>query len=57
MLYHKNQNVTVTTPARLHLGFVDLGGALGRKFEQGCLALCGIVRGLENGIWVLGGDL
>lgn len=32
MLYHKNQNVTVTTPARLHLGFVDLGGALGRKF-------------------------
>tara|TARA_R110002049_G_scaffold13509_2_gene58566 strand:+ start:200650 stop:201690 length:1041 start_codon:yes stop_codon:yes gene_type:complete len=32
MLYHKNQNVTVRTPARLHLGFVDLGGALGRKF-------------------------
>ncbi len=32
MLYHKNQNVTVTTSARLHLGFVDLGGALGRKF-------------------------
>ena len=32
MLYHKNQHVTVTTPARLHLGFVDLGGALGRKF-------------------------
>ncbi|MEM8844543.1 MAG: beta-ribofuranosylaminobenzene 5'-phosphate synthase family protein [Pseudomonadota bacterium] len=32
MLYHKNQSVTVNTPARLHLGFVDLGGALGRKF-------------------------
>ena len=32
MLYHKNQNVTVRSPARLHLGFVDLGGALGRKF-------------------------
>ena len=32
MLYHKNTSVTVNTPARLHLGFVDLGGALGRKF-------------------------
>ena len=32
MLSHKNKSVTITSPARLHLGFVDLGGALGRKF-------------------------
>lgn len=32
MLYHKEHNVTVTAPARLHLGFVDLGGSLDRKF-------------------------
>ncbi len=41
MLYHKNQNVTVTTPARLHLGFVDLGGALGRKFISAGVAIDG----------------
>lgn len=26
------ESVTVTTPARLHLGFLDLSGALGRRF-------------------------
>ena len=41
MLYHKNQNVTVRTPARLHLGFVDLGGALGRKFISAGVAIDG----------------
>ncbi len=41
MLYHKNQNVTVSTPARLHLGFVDLGGALGRKFISAGVAISG----------------
>jgi predicted sugar kinase len=25
-------NVTVTVPARLHLGFLDLNGGLGRRF-------------------------
>ena len=32
MLYHKNHHVTVSAPARLHLGFVDLAGTIGRKF-------------------------
>jgi len=32
MLYYNNHTITVNSPARLHLGFVDLGGALGRKF-------------------------
>ena len=41
MLYHKNQNVTVRSPARLHLGFVDLGGALGRKFISAGVAIDG----------------
>lgn len=41
MLYHKNQNVTVRAPARLHLGFVDLGGALGRKFISAGIAIDG----------------
>ena len=41
MLYHKNQNVTVRAPARLHLGFVDLGGALGRKFISAGIAIQG----------------
>ena len=41
MLYHKNQNVTVRAPARLHLGFVDLGGALGRKFISAGVAIDG----------------
>ncbi len=42
MLYHKNQNVTVRAPARLHLGFVDLGGALGRKFISAGVTIGGI---------------
>ena len=46
MLYHKNQNVTVTTPARLHLGFVDLGGALGRKFISAGVTIDGYVTKL-----------
>ena len=41
MLYHKNQTVTVRSPARLHLGFVDLGGALGRKFISAGVAIDG----------------
>lgn len=41
MLYHKNQNVTARAPARLHLGFVDLGGALGRKFISAGIAIEG----------------
>jgi len=47
MLYHKNQNVTVTTPARLHLGFVDLGGALGRKFISVGVAIDGFATQLS----------
>ena len=46
MLYHKNQNVTVTTPARLHLGFVDLGGALGRKFISAGVTIDGFATEL-----------
>ena len=47
MLYHKNQNVTVTSPARLHLGFVDLGGALGRKFISVGVAINGFTTELS----------
>lgn len=47
MLYHKNQIVTVTTPARLHLGFVDLGGALGRKFISAGVAINGFSTSLS----------
>ena len=47
MLYHKNQNVTVTSPARLHLGFVDLGGALGRKFISVGVAIDGFTTELS----------
>lgn len=47
MLYHKNQNVTVTTPARLHLGFVDLGGALGRKFISAGVTIDGFTTKLS----------
>ena len=43
MLYHKSQAVTVKSPARLHFGFVDLGGALGRKFISAGMAI--------NGFW------
>ena len=41
MLCHNNQSVTIKTPARLHLGFVDLGGALGRKFISVGVAIDG----------------
>lgn len=34
-------NVTVTAPARLHLGFLDLNGALGRRFGSIGLAISG----------------
>ena len=47
MLYHKNQNVTVRTPARLHLGFVDLGGALGRKFISAGVTIGGFYSELS----------
>ena len=41
MLYHKIEHVTVSAPARLHLGFVDLGGSLGRKFISAGLSIEG----------------
>jgi predicted sugar kinase len=34
-------SVTVTVPARLHLGFLDLNGGLGRKFGSMGLAING----------------
>jgi beta-RFAP synthase len=34
--------VTVTTPARLHLGFLDLNGGLGRRFGSIGLAISGL---------------
>jgi beta-ribofuranosylaminobenzene 5'-phosphate synthase len=30
--YHRESPVTVVAPARLHMGFIDLGGSLGRRF-------------------------
>ena len=41
-------SVTVTAPARLHLGFLDLNGGLGRRF--GSIGLC--IDGLETRICV-----
>jgi len=41
VLYHKIEHVTVSAPARLHLGFVDLGGSLGRKFISAGLSIEG----------------
>jgi beta-ribofuranosylaminobenzene 5'-phosphate synthase len=35
-------NVTVTVPARLHLGFLDLNGGLGRRFGSIGLAINGL---------------
>ena len=35
-------NVTVTVPARLHLGFLDLNGGLGRRFGSIGLAIHGL---------------
>ena len=34
--------VTVTAPARLHLGFLDLNGRLGRRFGSIGLAISGL---------------
>jgi beta-ribofuranosylaminobenzene 5'-phosphate synthase len=34
--------VTVTAPARLHLGFIDLNGAIGRRFGSIGLAISGL---------------
>jgi beta-RFAP synthase len=35
-------SVTITTPARLHLGFLDLNGGLGRRFGSVGLAISGL---------------
>jgi beta-ribofuranosylaminobenzene 5'-phosphate synthase len=35
-------NITVTIPARLHLGFLDLNGGLGRRFGSIGLAITGL---------------
>ena len=35
-------SVTVTAPARLHLGFLDLNGGLGRRFGSIGLAIGGL---------------
>ena len=34
-----NSKITITSPARLHLGFMDLNGSLGRKFGSVGLAI------------------
>src|SRR5215813_15438631 len=36
------EGVTVTIPARLHLGFLDLNGGLGRRFGSAGLAVTGL---------------
>jgi beta-ribofuranosylaminobenzene 5'-phosphate synthase len=36
------QTITVTIPARLHLGFLDLNGGLGRRFGGAGLAIAGL---------------
>ena len=36
---HSNSSIRVTAPARLHLGFLDLNGSLGRKFGSIGLAI------------------
>src|SRR6185369_13930596 len=38
-----DRRVTVTAPARLHLGFLDLEGGLGRRFGSLGLTLEGVV--------------
>jgi len=35
------EGITVTIPARLHLGFLDLNGGLGRRFGSIGLAITG----------------
>ncbi|MGH8511817.1 MAG: hypothetical protein ACREU8_10690, partial [Gammaproteobacteria bacterium] len=39
---HDGLTVTVTAPARLHLGFIDMSGDLGRRFGGLGLTLSGI---------------
>src|SRR5260370_32526467 len=36
------EGITVTIPARLHLGFLDLNGGLGRRFGSIGLAISGL---------------
>jgi beta-ribofuranosylaminobenzene 5'-phosphate synthase len=36
------ESITVTIPARLHLGFLDLNGGLGRRFGSAGLAITGL---------------
>ena len=38
--------MTITAPARLHLGFVDLNGSLGRRFGSLGVAITGIETSL-----------
>jgi beta-RFAP synthase len=38
----RTDNITVTIPARLHLGFLDLNGSLGRRFGSLGLAITGL---------------
>jgi beta-ribofuranosylaminobenzene 5'-phosphate synthase len=42
-------NVTVTVPARLHLGFLDLNGGLGRRFGGIGLAIGGLETSMTLG--------
>lgn len=42
-------NVTVTVPARLHLGFLDLNGGLGRRFGSLGLAINGLRTSITIG--------
>ena len=50
-LYRKEPDVAlqvgVSTPARLHLGFLDLGGSLGRRFGSLGVAIDGMRTGLR----------
>ena len=43
-------SVTVTAPARLHLGFLDLNGGLGRRFGSIGLAISGLRTQLTIGL-------
>jgi beta-RFAP synthase len=38
----RTDSITVTTPARLHLGFLDLNGSLGRRFGSIGLSITGL---------------
>jgi predicted sugar kinase len=43
-----DSTVSVTVPARLHLGFLDLDGGLGRRFGSLGMALDGPSRGVRT---------